>query len=162
MILGYAESLILSFIVGWFNSYLYRKYLRKRNKDWIVFLACISLVIIWAIDILIYFDLIDIQFLNLLPWVEIVSNYPGRYYLWNSFLLFGIDFKISYQPGMEIISAFLFASYLSWYYLGSKIGKVIQGYYPYQGGYYMIFRPVKKYIKDRKNRLKRLENDVKP
>jgi hypothetical protein len=162
MIMGYVESLILSFAVGWFNSYLYRKYLRKRNKDWIVFLACIFLTIIWTIDILIYFDIIDIRFLNFLPWVKIISKYPGRYYLWNSFLLFGLDFKISYQPGMEIISAFLFASYLFWYYLGSKIGKVIQGYYSYQGGYYMIFRPVKKYIKDRENRLKQLENDVKP
>jgi hypothetical protein len=160
--MGYVGSLIFSFIIGWFNSFLYRKFLRKRNKDWIVFLAFFYIVIIWSIEISIYFDVIDIRFLNILPWVKIPNDFPGRYYLWNSFLVFGMDFKISFQPGMEIISAFLFASYLFWYYLGSKIGKVAHGYYPYQGGYYMIFRPVKKYIKDREKRLKKFDKNIKP
>lgn len=160
--MGFIESLLISFAIGWINSYLYRKYLRKRNKDWIVFLAVIYLTIIWAIEISIYFDIIDIQFLNLLPWIELPSESQGKYFLWNSFLVFGIDLKISYQTGMEVISAFLFASYLFWYYLGSKIGKILHGYYPYQGGYCMIFRPIKKYIKDREKRVKQLETEVKP
>ena len=160
--MGFIESLLLSFVIGWINSYLYRKYLRKRNKDWIVFFAVIYLTIIWTIEISIYFDIIDIQFLNLLPWVDLPSENQGKYFLWNSFLIFGIDLKISHQPGMGIISAFLFASYLFWYYLGSKIGKIFHGYYPYQGGYYMIFRPVKKYIKDQKKRVKQLETELKP
>jgi len=162
MKLGFIESIIICFVIGWVNSYLYRKYLRKKNKDWITFLACIFLTIIWMIDILIYFDIINIEFLNGLPWVNLPSSNQGKYYLWNSFLLFGVDFGIIPQSGMGLVSAFLFMTYLPWYYMGSKIGKIIHGYRIYQGGYYMIFRPVKKYIKDREKRLKKIDDNIKP
>jgi len=162
MIMGYVESLIISFVIGWLNSYLYRKYLRRRNKDWIIFLAVIYLSLIWVIEILIFFDFINIRFLNALPWIDIPSSEPGKYFLWNSFLLFGVDYGIIFQPGMEIISLFLSTSYLFWYYFGSKIGKLFNGYRSYQGGYYLIFRPVKKYIKDREKRLKELDKNLKP
>lgn len=151
--MGFIEGLILSFVAGWVNSYLYRKYLRKRNKDWIVFLAVIFLSALWTVDILIYFEIVDMRWLNFLPWVDIPSVDKGKYFLWNSFIVFGIDFKITQQPGMEIIASFLFISYLFWYYFGSKFGKVIHGYKPYQQGHYLIFRPVKKFIKDREKRL---------
>jgi hypothetical protein len=162
MKMGYIESLIISFVIGWVNSYLYRKYLRKRNKDWIVFLALIYLTLIWGIEILIYFDFINIKFLNRLPWVDLPSIEPGKYYLWNSFLLFGLDYGIIFQPGMDIISVFLFLSYLFWYYLGSKLGKVIHGYKTYQGGFYLIIRPIKRFIKDREKRLRKLDKEIKP
>ncbi len=151
--MGFIEGLILSFVAGWVNSYLYRKYLRKRNKDWIVFLAVIFLSALWTVDILIYFEIVDMRWLNFLPWVDIPSVDKGKYFLWNSFIVFSIDFKITQQPGMEIIASFLFISYLFWYYFGSKLGKVIHGYKPYQQGHYLIFRPVKKFIKDREKRL---------
>lgn len=151
--MGFVDGLILSFVAGWVNSYLYRKYLRKRNKDWIVFLAVIFLSALWTVDILIYFEIVDMRWLNFLPWVDIPSVDKGKYFLWNSFIVFGIDFKITQQPGMEIIASFLFISYLFWYYFGSKLGKVIHGYKPYQQGHYLIFRPVKKFIKDREKRL---------
>jgi len=152
--MGFAEGLILSFAVGWINSYLYRKYLRKRNKDWIVFIAVIFLTTLWTIDGLIYFDIINMTWLNVLPWVEIPSNDQGKYFLWNSFIVFGIDFQIDHQAGMHIIAFFLMVSDLFWYYFGSKVGKVVHGYKTYQQGHYLIFRPVKKFIKDRENNLK--------
>lgn len=147
--MGFVEGLILSFVGGWINSYLYRKYLRKRNKDWIVFLAVTFLSLLWTIDGLIYFNLIDMKWLNFLPWVEIPSVNQGKYFLWNSFLVFGIDFQITHQPGMELIASVLLISYLFWYYFGSKLGKVVHGYKTYQQGHYLIFRPVKKFIRDR-------------
>lgn len=152
--MGFIEGLILCFGVGWINSYLYRKYLRKRNKDWIVFLAIIFLSLLWVIDILIYFEIIDMTWLNFLPWVNIPSINQGKYFLWNSFIVFGIDLKIIHQEGMEIIVSFLLISYLFWYYFGSKLGKVVHGYKTYQQGHYLIFRPVKKFIKERKKRIK--------
>ncbi|MFW9828520.1 MAG: hypothetical protein ACFFEY_13095 [Candidatus Thorarchaeota archaeon] len=155
--MGFIESLILSFVVGWINSYLYRKYLRNRNKDWIVFLALIFLFLLWVIDILIYFDIINVFWLNILPWVNLPAINTGKYFLWNSFIIFGIDLNITPQIGMEIIASFLFVSYLFWYYLGSKIGKVLHGYRIYQQGHYLIFRPVKKFIRDRK----KISNDSK-
>ena len=145
--MGFVEGLILSFVGGWINSYLYRKYLRRRNKDWIVFLAVIFLSVLWTVNSLIYLDIINMSLLNFLPWVNIPSS--GKYYLWNSFLVFGIDFKITHQPGMETIAIFLLISYLFWYYFGSKLGKVVHGYKTYQQGHYLIFRPVKKFIKER-------------
>lgn len=152
--MGFVEGLVLSFVGGWINSYLYRKYLRKRNKDWIVFLAVTFLSLLWTIDGLIYFNIIDMKWLNFLPWVEIPSVNQGKYFLWNSFLVFGIDFQITHQPGMELIASVLLISYLFWYYFGSKLGKVVHGYKTYQQGHYLIFRPVKKFIRDREKQSK--------
>ncbi|KKL51782.1 hypothetical protein LCGC14_2292060 [marine sediment metagenome] len=151
--MGFIEGLILSFVAGWVNSYLYRKYLRRRNKDWIVFLAVIFLSATWTIEILIYFEIFDMRWLNFLPWVNIPLIDKGKYFLWNSFIVFGLDFTITQQPGMEIIASFLLISYLFWYYFGSKLGKVFHGYRPYQQGHYLIFRSMKKFIKDRKKEL---------
>ncbi|MHA2283731.1 MAG: hypothetical protein ACXAC5_23050 [Promethearchaeota archaeon] len=151
--MGFIEGLILSFVAGWLNSYFYRKYLRRRNKDWIVFLALIFLSTLWVIEILIYFDIIDMRWLNFLPWVNIPLNNKGKYFLWNSFIVFGLDYNITQQPGMELIAGFLLISYLFWYYFGSKLGKVFHGYKPYQQGRYLIFRPIKKFIKERKKEL---------
>ena len=151
--MGFIEGLILSFFAGWLNSYLYRKYLRRRNKDWIVFLAVIFLSALWTIEILIYFEILDMRWLNFLPWVNIPLIDKGKYFLWNSFIVFGLDFAITQQPGMEIIASFLLISYLFWYYFGSKLGKVFHGYRPYQQGHFIIFKPMKKFIKDRKKEL---------
>ena len=151
--MGFIEGLILSFFAGWLNSYLYRKYLRRRNKDWIVFLAVIFLSALWTIEILIYFEIFDMRWLNFLPWVNIPLIDKGKYFLWNSFIVFGLDFAITQQPGMEIIASFLLISYLFWYYFGSKLGKVFHGYRPYQQGHFIIFKPMKKFIKDRKKEL---------
>ncbi len=150
--MGFLTSLILMFWVGWVNSYLYRKFLRKRNKDWIVFLAVISILGFWIFDSLIYFEIIDMTWLNFLPWVDIPMVDKGKYFMWNSFIVLGLDFGITHQPGMEIIAFFLLISYLFWYYFGSKLGKIFHGYRTYQQGHYMIIRPVKKYIKDREKR----------
>jgi len=154
--MGFIESLIISFAVGWINSYLYRKYLRKRNKDYIIFIGLLFLSLIWIVDICIYFNIIDMKWLNFLPWVNITAIDSGKYYLWNSFLVFGVNLGIIPQTGMDIIAIFIFISYLFWYYFGSKVGKVFNGYRTYQGGYYLLFRPVKKYITDREKRRKSL------
>ena len=92
------------------------------------------------------------SWLNFLPWVNIPSIEKGKYFLWNSFIVFGLDLKVTHQPGMEIIAIFLLISYLFWYYFGSKLGKVFHGYRTYQQGHYLIYRPVKKFIKDREKR----------
>jgi hypothetical protein len=154
--MGFIESLIISFAVGWINSYLYRKYLRKRNKDYIVFIGLLFLSLIWIVDSFIYFNIIDMTWLNFLPWVNITAIDSGKYFLWNSFLVFGLDLGIVPQLGMDVIAIFIFVSYLFWYYFGSKVGKVFNGYRTYQGGYYLLFRPVKKYITDREKRRKSL------
>jgi hypothetical protein len=150
--MSFIEALILSFICGWFNSYIYRKYLRKRNKDWIVFLGVIFIFVLLLINILIYYDIIDITLLNVIPWVNIPLFNSGKYFMWNPFIIFGIDFGIVPQSGMDTFSLFFYASYIFWYYVGSKLGKVVHGYRSYQQGFYFIFRPVKRFIKDRKDR----------
>jgi len=152
--MSFLEGLIGNFLFGWLNSYLYRKYLRKRNKDWIVFLAMIFITGLLLLDILIYLEIIDMAWVNALPWVNIPSIQSGKYFMWNSFLIFGLDLGITPQPGMNVFAVFLFISYIFWYYFGSKFGKFLHGYRPYQQGFYLIFRPVKKFIKDREKRLK--------
>jgi hypothetical protein len=75
-------------------------------------------------------------------------------------MLFGINLGIIPQSGMEVFSIFFFASYIFWYYFGSKLGKLIHGYRPYQQGYYLIFRPVKKFMEDREQREKKAKENA--
>jgi len=84
-----------------------------------------------------------------------------KYFMWNSFIVLGLDFGITHQASMEIIAFFLFLSYLFWYFFGSKLGKVFHDYRTYQQGNYMIIRPVKRYIKNREKRnLKNRKNEI--
>lgn len=135
--------------LGLFNSYLYRKYLRRRNPDWIVFLAEISIGVVLVLDCLIYFNIINMTWLEILPWIDMPSAEPGKYFMWNSFLVIGLAPNITPQPGMEIIGLFLMISYVGWYYFASKLGKILFGYREYQQGLMWVFKPVKKIQKER-------------
>jgi hypothetical protein len=148
--MGFISSILIVFFLGWLNSYLYRKYLRKRNEDWIVFLAVISIGIFWILDCLIYFNVLNIIWLNSLPWINIPLTGSGRYFLWNSFMLIGMHPNITPQAGMEIVELALIISYLPWYICGKFLGKILHGYKTYQQGTYWPFRPTKAVIKEKK------------
>ena len=147
--MGFVSSILALFILGWLNSYLYRKYLRKRNKDWIAFLAIISIGVFWILDCLIYFDVLNMTWLNSLPWINIPASGSGRYFLWNSFMVIGLHPNISPQAGMEIVELVLLISYFPWYVVGKLLGKILHGYRTYQQGLYWPFRPTKTVIKKR-------------
>ena len=156
--MGFLTSLVLMFALGWINSYLYRKYLRKRNPDWLIFLAFISILGLLTIDILIYIDKIDMTWMNVIPWVTTIED--GKDFMWNSFVIFGFDFEITHQPGMKKIAIFLLISYPIWYYFGSKVGKLIHGSRTYQQGLFWLFRPTKKVIKERESKNEK-QKDIK-
>ncbi|MHA1292801.1 MAG: hypothetical protein ACTSQJ_09065 [Promethearchaeota archaeon] len=144
--MGFVESIILLFMLGWLSSYLYKKYLRKKNKDWLAFLSIIILISFWIIDITIYFGIFKIIWINNIPWVKIPDNdLSGSYFMWNSFILFGIDFKISPEPGMISIAILIFISYPLWFNLGVKLGRILHGYYEHEEGILWILKSGKKH-----------------
>ena len=133
--MGFIEAVILLFLLGWISSYLYRKYLRKRNKDWLVFLTVIIIPSFWIVELLVYFNIISILWLNNIPWINIpINSQSGSYFMWNSFILFGIDFQINPVPNMFSVALIIFISYILWFYAGLKIGRIIHGYYTHEEG----------------------------
>ena len=143
--MGFISSMILLFLLGWISSYLYRKYLRKRNKDWLFFLGAIILLSFWFVDILIYVGIIDMLWLNSIPWINIPLSVPsGQYYLWNSFLIFGIDFNLTPIPEMMSIAIILLISYPLWFKAGLKVGRILHGYYTHEEGILWLLKSPKK------------------
>ena len=133
--MGFITSMLLLVLLGWVSSYLYRTRLRKRNKDWLVFLGIGILVSFWVVEGLMYLGILDMAWLNALPWVSIPGGVPsGQYYLWNSFLLLGINFGITPAPELGSIAVILFLSYPLWYRVGVKIGRILHGYYSHEEG----------------------------
>ncbi|HUY00193.1 MAG TPA: hypothetical protein VMV49_11600 [Candidatus Deferrimicrobium sp.] len=143
--MGFIDSIILLILFGWLSSLLYRKYLRKRNKDWLVFLGILILLGFWIVEILLYVGIIDMYWLNSIPWINIPMGIPsGQYYLWNSFLIFGINFGIMPTPELASIAIVLFLSYPLWYRIGIKIGRILHGYYTHEEGILWLLRSPEK------------------
>lgn len=142
--MGFIDSIILLILLGWVSSYLYRRYLRKRNKDWLFFLGTIILMSFWLIDILLYIGVLDVRWLNIIPWINIpVSVVSGQYYLWNSFLIFGLDFHLTPTPEMLSIAIILLLSYPFWLKAGIKVGRILHGYYGHEEGILWLLKSPK-------------------
>ena len=145
--MGFIDSIILLILFGWISSLLYRRYLRKRNKDWLFFLGAIILLSFWLVDILLYTGIIDVRWLNALPWINIpVGVVSGQYYLWNSFLVFGIDFHLTPAPEMLSIAVIILLSYPLWLKAGIKIGRILHGYYSHEEGLLWVLKSPKKEV----------------
>jgi hypothetical protein len=144
--MGFIDSIIVLFFLGWISSFLYRKYLRKRNKDWLAFLAIIFIGGFLIVDFLIYLGFINILWLNNLPWINIpVSSESGIYFMWNSFLIIGIDYNIIPVPGLNSIAILIFLSYPLWFNLGRKLGRLLHGYYTHEEGLLWMLKSGKKH-----------------
>ena len=106
--MGFVSACLVLILLGWLSSYLYRRFLRKRNKDWIFFLRIIIILGFWIVDAAIYLEIFNLSWINSIPWINIPFYLPpGRYFLWNSFLSFGIDFYINPAPEMFIIAGLI-------------------------------------------------------
>ena len=90
--MSFIDGMVLCFIGGFLNSYLYRKYLRKRNRGWILWFAMIFLIAIITYDCLIFFNVIDIR--TLFPFLNIPLGVDaGRYYSFNPLILLLFNFN---------------------------------------------------------------------
>ncbi|MHA1338037.1 MAG: hypothetical protein ACTSPW_20245 [Promethearchaeota archaeon] len=146
--MSFIEGMFLCFIGGWINSYIYRKYLRKRNKGWLFWFALIFVGGIMTFDILIYTNIIDIRKLIWAPWVSIPKDVDaGRYYMWNPGLLLGIQFKSHITPGTgfvwELFAYTLFLSYIWWFTIGQNMSRVMYGRLQYERGAWYLLRTTK-------------------
>ncbi|MHA1299990.1 MAG: hypothetical protein ACTSO9_11270 [Candidatus Helarchaeota archaeon] len=157
--MGFISSSLLLVLLGWLSSYLYRKYLRKRNKDWIFFMRVMIILGFWFVELSIYLEIINMSWLNSIPWINIPLYLPtGKYYLWNSFLLFGIDFHIYPAPELFSIAAILLLAYPLWYELGLKFGRILHGYYTHEEGILWILKPIEKVVKEREQLSRQRKN----
>ncbi|MHA1377437.1 MAG: hypothetical protein ACTSRG_03535 [Candidatus Helarchaeota archaeon] len=148
--MGFISASLVLILLGWLSAYLYRRYLRKRNKDWIYFLRLIIILGFWIAEGAIYLGVLDFSWLNSIPWINIPYYFPpGRYYLWNSFLLIGIDFHITPAPELLPIAGILVLAYPLWYELGLKFGRILHGYYTHEEGILWLLKPIEKIVEER-------------
>lgn len=159
--MGFAEGVILCFLGGWLNSYLYKAHLRKRNKGWIFWFALLWLGAFITIDFIIYVNLFDPR--SIFPWLQINKNQDvGRYYMFTPGLLIGLplELPVTNYDGVawNIFALIFFISYIWWFTIGQNLGRLMYGRLEYEKGVWYLLRSTKM-IKHSKEKLdKRTEN----
>ncbi|TFF97656.1 MAG: hypothetical protein EU547_03690 [Promethearchaeota archaeon] len=114
--MGFFTSILLISLFGFFSHYFYKKYGILNGKlGWIFYYSIIVNGGFLIVDLLTYFGLFNSLFpiINRLPWISIEN---GKDLMWNSFLLFSIDWNIKVnQQGLNYIAFLLFFSYPIWF-----------------------------------------------
>lgn len=149
--MGFLEGLIISFIGGWINSYLYSKYLRKRNKGWIFWFAILWLGALLTLDLLIYMDIISVYAFEAFPWIDIPDNVSpsvaGRYWMFTPGLMFGLPIELPvmnyYGAVWHVFAMFFFISYIWWFTIGQNLGRFMYGRLEYEMGAWYLMRSTK-------------------
>lgn len=141
--MSFIDGMVLCFIGGFLNSYLYRKYLRKRHRGWILWFAMIFLIAIITVDILIFFNVLDVR--TLFPFMNIPSGVDaGRYWSFNPIILLLFQFNSPIVPTESIIWAifagFFIISYIFWFAIGQNMGRFLFGRLTFERGVSYLFR----------------------
>ncbi|MHA1283590.1 MAG: hypothetical protein ACTSQP_13910 [Promethearchaeota archaeon] len=143
--MGFITSLLIIAVCGFFSYLLYHKFgLSKGHNAWIAWYAIIIVGGLMILDVLIYFGFLDFIFsyLNILPWVNIDN---GQDFMWNSFILLGIDWGINYKdPSLIPIAIFLWVSYPMWFKWFSNGSRMLFGSKAYQRGIWYLLEPTRK------------------
>ncbi|MHA1149251.1 MAG: hypothetical protein ACTSR8_13515 [Promethearchaeota archaeon] len=161
--MGFAEGLMICFIGGWLNSYLYSYHLRKKNKAWIFWFAILWIGAVLTVDFLIYINIINAYWFEAaLPWVNIPNDIPpeevGRYWMLTPGLMFGIPFQLPVKnySGLvwDIFALIFFISYIWWFTIGQNLGRFMFGRLEYERGAWYLLRSTKM-IKRSKEKLEK-------
>ena len=99
--MGFVEGMIICFIGGGLNSYL------------------------------IYINVINAKWFEIIPWIHIPSNIPasevGQYWMFTPGVMFGLggcfDLQITYFNGLgwDLFAFILFISYIWWFTIGQNL-----------------------------------------
>lgn len=126
--MGFFSSFIILCVLGFFSHYLYHRFgLKKGHLAWIFYFSSFVVIGFLLLDICIYIGLFDpvFLFLNKISWVEIEN---GKDFMWNSFQLFGIDWKINFEDSnLNSIAVLLFLSYPLWFISFKDLSRKIFG-----------------------------------
>ena len=83
--MGFIGGMIICFIGGWMNSFLYSYHFRKKHRGFLFWFAVLFLVGIITLDYLIYINIIDARQFNLMPWINVPKDIPdsevGKYWM---------------------------------------------------------------------------------
>lgn len=166
--MGFVEGLLICFIGGWLNSYLYSYHLRKKHKAWIFWFAILWIGIVLTIDILIYVNILNAYWLeSLLPWVTLPDRINpqevGRYWMFTPGLMFGIPLELGVSSfkglGWDLFALILFVSYIWWFTIGQNLGRFMYGRLEYEKGVWYLLRSTKM-IKHSKDKLEKRQQQV--
>jgi len=148
---GFIEGIILCFVGGWLNSYLYSYYFRKKHRGflfWFAVLFCGGLI---AFDYLIYINIINAHWFEIIPWINIPSTITdselGQYWMYTPGAMFGISLDLNITSfeglGWDIFAFFLFSSYIMWFTIGQNLGRFMFGRLTYEKGAWYLVRSTK-------------------
>jgi len=160
--MGFIEGMVICFIGGWLNSYLYSNYLRKKNKGWIFWFAIIWIGAVLTLDFLIYINVINAYLFTWFLWIDIPATVNaaefGRYWMFTPGLMFGVPFELpvtSYTGFVwNIFALFFFISYIWWFTIGQNLGRFMYGRLEYEKGAWYLMRTTKM-IKKSKEKLEK-------
>jgi hypothetical protein len=161
--MSFIGSIMVCFWFGWFDAFLYRKYLRKRNKGWHFYLGCLTLGGMMVLDVLIYTNVFPWP-QYLFPWVQLpagITNF-GKYWMFNPGIMWGSQWGNPIYPDeLEAhiyMIAMLFCYFVS-FREGMNLGRIMYGRLSYERGYWYLIRSTNMIVRSKKKVEKRLQEE---
>ena len=150
--MSFIEGMILCFIFGWLNSYLYSYHLSKKHKGFLFWFELFFLSSLIIFDVLIYTNIINAQWFTIIPWIRIPDTIQymnfGKYWLFTPGLIIGIPLELpvmTYNGFVWNVYAIIFmGSYVCWWSLGQNLGRIMYGRKDFERGIWYLLKPVKK------------------
>jgi hypothetical protein len=149
--MGFAEGMVICFIGGWLNSYLYSNHFRKKHRGFLFWFAVLFVGGLITLDYLIYINIIDVRLFNVIPWINLPTNVPaseiGQYWMFTPGLMIGlpIDLQITSfnGAGWDLFALLFFISYIWWFTIGQNLGRFWHGRLTYEKGAWYLMRSTK-------------------
>jgi len=151
--MGFVEGMILCFIGGWLNSYLYSYHFRKKHKAFLFWFGVLFVGGLIVFDYLIYINIIDAKWFEIIPWISIPTSISasdiGKYWMFTPGAMFGLEIWFDLQitsfngMGWDLLAFILFVSYIWWFAIGQNLGRFMFGRLTYEKGAWYLLRSTK-------------------
>ncbi|MFX1276783.1 MAG: hypothetical protein ACFFBP_00220 [Promethearchaeota archaeon] len=164
--MSFFEGMMLCFLCGWLNSYLYSYHFSKNHKGFLFWFAVIFLGILIILDCLIFFNIINARLFTVIPWIRIPETIVfadvGKYWLFTPGLIFGfpLEFPVINYNGLvwNFYAIIFMISYIWWWVIGQNCGRFMYGRQEYEKGAWYLLRSTKKVKKSRDKLEKKTNN----
>ena len=151
--MGFIEGMIICFIGGWLNSYLYSYHFRKKHRGFLFWFAVLFVGGLIVFDYLIYINVINARLFEIIPWISIPSTIDasevGQYWMFTPGVMFNLagvfplNITIFDGQGWDLIALVLFISYIWWFTIGQNLGRFMYGRLTYEKGAWYLMRSTK-------------------
>ncbi len=145
--MGFWDSFIILFVLGFFSHYFYiQKDKKKNNRAWVAHYSLVVVLVVLIYSFCMYVGWMDwlLDIYNKIPWIASDPFVSGKDYMWNSFRFIGANPNITSTLDLDSIAALLFLCYIPVYGFAKWLSESLFGRFSNEKGLLWALLPVKK------------------